>query len=181
MDGTETKPAVEGAVVPSPREVAATNIVRRYMAWAAATGMLPVPGIDFAATLGVQLKMLADIGHEYEVPFKRDLVKELVSGLLGSFLPLTVAQASGSAVKALPGIGPLAALIWQPALTSATTWAMGKVFIQHFESGGTFLDFKPEAVKAYFREQYEAARSGMTGRPPRGRAASTGSGTTAEA
>jgi uncharacterized protein (DUF697 family) len=179
MDGNETKPAVEGAVTPSPREVAATNVVRRYMAWAAATGALPVPGIDFAATLGVQLKMLADVAYEYELPFKRDIVKELVSGLLGSFLPITVAQASGSVVKALPGIGPLAAMIWQPALTSATTWALGKVFIQHFESGGTFLDFKPESVKTYFREQYEAARAGMTGRTPRGRTAS--SGTAAEA
>ena len=41
---------------------------------------------------------------------------------------------------------------------SVSTWALGKVFIQHFESGGTFLDFDPEEVKEYFKAQFEEGR-----------------------
>jgi hypothetical protein len=32
------------------------------------------------------------------------------------------------------------------------------VFIQHFESGGTFLDFNPDEVKEYFKAQFEEGR-----------------------
>jgi len=28
------------------------------------------------------------------------------------------------------------------------------VFVQHFESGGTFLDLDPDKVKSYFSEQF---------------------------
>jgi uncharacterized protein (DUF697 family) len=126
---------------------------------------LPMPALDVAAILGVQLKMLSDIAHIYEVPFTRHIVKEAVSGLLGSVLPVAAAQASNSVIKSIPILGSFVALIWQPGLAAAATWAIGKVFIQHFESGGTFLDFKPEAVREYFREQYDAARSGLRGRP----------------
>lgn len=171
MEAAETKPATENAIEPSPHEIASLEIVRRYMAWSAAGGLLPMPGVDVAAILAIQLKMLADIAEKYEIPFRRQLGKEAIGALLGSFLPVTVAQASNSVIKGLPLIGPVVALVWQPGLAAASTWAIGKVFIQHFEAGGTFLDFNPEEVKAYFREQYEAARAGMTGRPGRSRAA----------
>jgi hypothetical protein len=32
------------------------------------------------------------------------------------------------------------------------------VFVQHFESGGTFLDLDPAKVKAYFSEQFERGK-----------------------
>jgi hypothetical protein len=35
---------------------------------------------------------------------------------------------------------------------------LGKVLIQHFEAGGTFLDFDPEKVKDYFKAQFEEGR-----------------------
>jgi sugar phosphate isomerase/epimerase len=37
----------------------------------------------------------------------------------------------------------------------ASTYALGKVFVQHFESGGTFLDFEPAKVKEYFQKEFE--------------------------
>ena len=49
-------------------------------------------------------------------------------------------------------------------LTSgASTWALGKVFIQHFESGGTFLDFNPEKVREYYKVQFEEGRKMAAG------------------
>jgi uncharacterized protein (DUF697 family) len=149
---------------PTELTTEAMKIVRRYIGWSAAGGLLPAPGLDMAAVLAVQLKMLSEISDVYDVPFQRNLVKGLVSSLLGSFLPITVAQASGSALKVVPLFGTLMSFVWQPALASASTYALGKVFIQHFESGGTFLNFKPEEVREYFREQFEAARRGVTGR-----------------
>jgi hypothetical protein len=45
-----------------------------------------------------------------------------------------------------------------PAVAAASTWATGKVFIRHFESGGTFLDFDPAKARAYYAEEYEAGK-----------------------
>ena len=42
-----------------------------------------------------------------------------------------------------------------PIFTGATTYAIGKSFMMHFESGGTFLDFDPAKVRAYFRQEFE--------------------------
>jgi hypothetical protein len=41
-----------------------------------------------------------------------------------------------------------------PVISGASTYAIYKVFIQHFESGGTFLDLDPAKVKSYFAEQF---------------------------
>ena len=66
----------------------------------------------------------------------------------------------GPLLRSLPLIGgPLAALAL-PATTNAVTYAIGKVFIQHFESGGTFLDFDPEKVRDYFTREYGKAKGG---------------------
>jgi uncharacterized protein (DUF697 family) len=155
----------EAMIEPSVNEVAALESVRRHMAWSAAGGLLPMPGLEVPAILAIQLKKLSDIAHIYEVPFTRHVVKAAVSGLLGNFFPVAAAQGSNSAIKSIPIIGPFVALIWQPALAAAATWAVGKVFMQHFESGSRFLDFKSEAIREYFRKQYDAARSGLRGRP----------------
>lgn len=155
----------EAVVEPSPNELASLERVRYYMGWSAAGGMVPVPGLDMAAVLAAQLKMLSEIGEIYGVPFKQERVRHIVGSLVGSFTPIATAQLTGMAVKSIPVIGLLASAFWQPALTSASTWALGKVFIQHFESGGTFLTFDPETVRAYFRQQYEAARAGKTATP----------------
>ena len=40
-------------------------------------------------------------------------------------------------------------------LTGASTYAVGRVFIQHFESGGTFLTLDPDKVKAHYRAEFE--------------------------
>ena len=45
-----------------------------------------------------------------------------------------------------------------PTLNAAISYAVGKVFIQHFESGGTFLDFDPKKVRAYFEDQFREGR-----------------------
>jgi hypothetical protein len=39
-------------------------------------------------------------------------------------------------------------------VSGASTYAIYKVFVQHFESGGTFLDLEPAKVKSYFSEQF---------------------------
>jgi len=66
--------------------------------------------------------------------------------------------AIGSALKAVPIVGALAGAPAMAAFTAAYTWAVGNVFVQHFESGGTFLDFDPEKVRDHFRASFDQGR-----------------------
>ena len=43
----------------------------------------------------------------------------------------------------------------QPIVMGASTYAVGKVFVQHFEMGGTLLDFDPTKTKEFFAREYK--------------------------
>lgn len=136
------------------------GIVRKYMYWSMGAGLIPVPYADIAAVTGVQLKMLADLAGHYDIPFKRNMVKETVAALIGGALPGPIAGSLlGSAVKMVPVVGPIVGGVSVPLLSGATTYAVGTVFIQHFESGGTFLDFDPVKVKDHFRQEFEKGKA----------------------
>ena len=46
--------------------------------------------------------------------------------------------------------GTIASGVSTAVFAGASTFAVGKVFIEHFESGGTFLTFDPERVLEYY-------------------------------
>ena len=100
--------------------------------------------------------MLCSISKIYEVPFSKDRGKSILSTLLGGVIPDAMARGLvGSLIKAVPIVGPFAGMATMPVFSGASTYAVSRVFIQHFESGGTFLDFEPEKVKEYFAEIYK--------------------------
>ncbi|OQW90810.1 MAG: hypothetical protein BWK79_18710 [Beggiatoa sp. IS2] len=136
------------------RETEATETVKKYAIGSMAVGLIPVPLADVAALTGIQLKMLHSLSAQYEVQFSENLVKSLISSLLGGMLSLTVA----SLIKSVPLVGQVSGAVSMAVMGGATTYATGKVFIQHFESGGTFLDFNPEKVKGQFKNLYEEGK-----------------------
>ncbi|MGO8792960.1 MAG: YcjF family protein [Terriglobia bacterium] len=145
------------------REVNAFKTVKKYMWISGGAGLIPVPFVDWAAVSGVQLKMIAELSKIYEVPFKASRGKAIIGSLAGFVLPYTLACGFvGSMLKAIPVVGALAGAPAMVVFCGAYAWALGNVFIQHFESGGTFLNFDPEAMKEYFRAQFEEGRKQVT-------------------
>ena len=146
-------------IVVGEREEAALTTVRHYMWWSAGAGLVPVPILDLVAVSGVQLKMLAEISKIYGVPFEANRGKAIISSLIGYVLPSALSFGLlGSVIKAVPGVGVLAGAPAMAVFSAAYAWAIGRVFIQHFESGGTFLNFDPEAVREHFRQEFEEGR-----------------------
>ena len=137
------------------RMAEASRIVRKNMYWSAGFGILPVPVLDLAGVFAFQIKMLADLCKLYDVPFRRDTGKNLVSALIGGLVPSTVSMPVASTLKFIPVVGHLRGAVTMPAISAASTYAVGKVFIQHFECGGTLLTFDPQQVKDYFAEQFK--------------------------
>ncbi len=143
----------------SEKEQKALKIVKNYMWWSMGAGLIPVPFVDLVAVSGVQLKMLAEISKIYGVQFQESRGKAVVGALIGYIVPSAMSfGAVGSLLKAVPLVGALVGTPSMVLFCGASAWALGKVFIQHFESGGTFLDFNPAEVKEHFQEHFEEGR-----------------------
>ena len=120
---------------------------------------LPLPWVDVVALMAVHMRMLSKLAEMYEVPFLENGVKSIVSTLLGSIISTNLGVGLGSLVRAVPWVGPIVGIAAMPGLYSASTYAIGRVFVTHFESGGTFLDFDPQKTRAYFVSEFEKARA----------------------
>jgi uncharacterized protein (DUF697 family) len=147
------------------RDALASEVVDRFSLWSGAAGLIPVPFVDVAAVGGVQLVMLRRLSEIYGVPFSENSGKSVIASLAGSVLPastaMTGAMTFGSLVKGLPGIGWAVGALSMPVLSAGATYVIGKVFIQHFASGGTLLDFNPPDYREFIKVQKEkfSARS----------------------
>ena len=64
-----------------------------------------------------------------------------------------------SAAKFVPIVGTAIGVIGMPIVMGAFTHAVGMVFTQHFESGGTFLDFEPRTYRQYFRDMFKRGKT----------------------
>jgi uncharacterized protein (DUF697 family) len=107
--------------------------------------------------------MVADVSKVYGIPFQENYGKAAIGSMVGFVLPHVMACGMiGSMLKAIPVVGALAGAPAMAIFCGAAEWALGKTFIQHFESGGTFLDFDPEEVREYFKAQFEEGRKMAT-------------------
>ena len=135
---------------------AGLKIVKHNAKWSVCSGLIPIFGLDLAFIMGIQLKMLKELSAQYDVPFSKEIGKSCVSSLIAALTAETLAKGFlASGLKLIPVVGQVAGAVGMMAVSGAVTYAIGKVFIQHFEAGGTFLDFDPAAVRAYFLEEYQ--------------------------
>ena len=132
----------------------ALQLVRKYTLWSAGAGLVPIPLFDMCAVLAFQLRMLKRLCALYGLNYSEQRAKSIVASLIAGIQAGLIA---GSVLRLVPIIG-LASLAAIPAASGGLTYAVGRVFIQHFECGGTLLDFDPAKVRKYFAQQYEEGR-----------------------
>lgn len=148
--------------LPAPVESVKTDadaIIRKHALWSAGLGLIPVPVLDMAAISGAQYKMLRDLADLYGIEATNERVRSAVSSLLGSSVPFLVSTgAIGAVAKSIPVVGSVLGMALMPSLAYAATVALGRVFVNHFETGGKLLDFDVEALRTHFRQEFEAAK-----------------------
>jgi uncharacterized protein (DUF697 family) len=147
--------------VADTRRARATKLVERFSLWSGVAGLIPVPIVDLAAVGGVQVEMLRRISQIYDVPFSKNRGRALIAGLAGTMIPATTGIGMASFVKTLPLIGTAVGAMATPALSVGATYAIGMVFIQHFATGGTLLDFAPPDYHEFIKAQVKP-RSGRS-------------------
>lgn len=136
------------------RLIKAEKIVRRHVLYSLGLGLIPVPLVDTGSVSLIQLKLLFKLSRFYEIPFQRNIVKSLIASLVGFVSGNAVGRSLvPSLMKLVPGVNWLG-MASMSVFSGASTYAIGSIFIQHFEAGGNFLNFKPEKVKSHFAQLY---------------------------
>ncbi len=134
------------------RAAEAEQVVKRYMLASLGVGIVPFPLVDLAVLSGIQLKMLHSLAKLYETEFSRQFGKSLIASLAGG-------GGSLSLFGLVTPLGRVASMAGLALYGGASTYAIGRVFIQDLESGGTFLNLDPEKVKSYYAEQFEVGEA----------------------
>ncbi|MCP4370683.1 MAG: DUF697 domain-containing protein [Deltaproteobacteria bacterium] len=133
----------------------ANNIIRKRVYASVGAGFVPVPIFDVLALSGIQIEMVSRLAKLYEIPFRKDIVKTTITALVGGIVPVAATPLAASLFKVIPVIGYTTSAVTLSAAGGATTYAIGKVFAQHFESGGTLLNFNAEKVQEYYQEKFK--------------------------
>jgi uncharacterized protein (DUF697 family) len=146
------------ATVPEPsiedykamlRRARARELIERHAKYAAAGGLIPLPIADVAGVTAIIVRLVRQLARLYEVSERRDRTRAIVLGLLGGVAPVGIgAMATAGFMRFVPGANLLSMAVTSIA-AAACTRSIGLIFLEHFESGGTLLDFKVERKAAH--------------------------------
>jgi uncharacterized protein (DUF697 family) len=129
------------------RQAAAGQIISSAVKWSAAAAVVPVPYVDLVALGAVQDKMVRNLAQVYGVDAQSETLQGVISALLGTLAPAAVSGSLlGSSLKLVPVGGTILGSVGLAAFGSAATYAIGKIFVRHFENGGTLASFSADAV-----------------------------------
>ncbi|MCK6480585.1 MAG: TerB family tellurite resistance protein [Planctomycetaceae bacterium] len=135
--------------------------VRKYSIFTAILGAFPIPGVAIAtdlAVVGLQVKMVRDIGQYHGHKVDNRAAKSLLYGLgLGTGARIAVTNVA----KLVPVFGSAFGAV----ASFASTWALGKVADQYFASGGkadmaTLKDAFKKAEKEG-KKEYDASKAAI--------------------
>jgi uncharacterized protein (DUF697 family) len=137
---------------PAAPDAAASKIVRTHALAAVAAGLVPIPFAGIGILGVIHLRMLRQLAKHYTVTFS----EQRANSIIGSLVGISATATATSLLRMVPGIGQALSMVGLLTLPSASTYALGEVFIKHFESGGTFLTFDPERAKPDYKKLAEA-------------------------
>jgi uncharacterized protein (DUF697 family) len=130
----------------------ASEIIRNHVGFSLGAALIPMPGADLLAVSAVQLNMLRHLAKLYDLGFMDALGKNIISAVVGS----SAARLGASLIKIIPGVGTIIGELSMPALSGASTYALGKVVANHFQNGGSLDDLDlNKARKGYETEIVE--------------------------
>ncbi len=158
-ESKETSTKNEEVIDAKKREAEASSIIKTHMMVSIGFGAVPIPVVDLIGLTGTQLNMLRKLSALYGHTFSEELAKKAIASLLGAGLTLPIAMGLSSLVKMVPIIGQTAGIVSLATTGAASTYAMGRVFIKHFESGGDFLSFSSKKAKDEFEEELQNGKN----------------------
>jgi uncharacterized protein (DUF697 family) len=128
----------------------AKQAVRDHALLSGSTAAVPVPILDMVADAAVQVRMIKRLAEIYGIDFAEERAKTLAVAALGGF---SAGWAAGGLLR-YASFALYFANFWPSAILSAAiTYAIGQVFIHHFEQGGGLQDLSPDAAASILKEK----------------------------
>jgi uncharacterized protein (DUF697 family) len=136
------QPEPRGQVNAGRRRARALRIVDRHAGYSAIGGIIPVPLANYAGVTAAIVRMVKVLSDHYNVPFEHDRARAIVIGLVAGVAPSGLGTIASSAlVYVVPG-GAFLGLAVSSFSAMACTRGIGRLFVDHFESGATLVDFR---------------------------------------
>jgi uncharacterized protein (DUF697 family) len=131
------------------REAGAMKIVHRYMVYSAGAGLIPLAGLDVTVLAGIHVSLIKQLCDYYEVEFSEHTARPVLVAILASMIPGTLGSlVSRRTLALLPFVTHVVGLAGMSAFSALVSYGLGKIFIRHFESGGTLRNFDVEHLKS---------------------------------
>ena len=108
--------------------------------------------------------MIQKLAAMYGKAFSESPVRNTIAGLAGG----VVGHGAGvltalSVAKVIPGLGSLFGIVSLPVVVGASTYAIGRVYLRHFEEGGSIYDIAVDDVRSYYNKQLSKGGAGRRG------------------
>lgn len=132
----------------------AESTINNHALYAAGGGLIPIPIIDFMAVSGIQVDLVQNLCEIYNINFYKNQGKSTISALVGTSL----ASLGSSLIKAIPGVGSFLGGVSMSILSGATTYAIGQVFAEHFEKGGTMDNLNVADFSNFYKQKVEEGK-----------------------
>ena len=118
----------------------AVAIVERYANYSSIGGAILLPLVNATAIAALLVRMVRSLSDLYGVPFQRNRTRSIVIALMGGALPTGFSTiATTTLTMFVPGLN-LLGLAVSSVTSGAYARSIGKLFIEHFESGAA-VDF----------------------------------------
>ena len=149
------------------RRLYADQTVHHWCQWATVAGFVPIPVVDILSISAAQAKMVHSLCKIYDKQFEREALSSIISGLLGGSLTgLLSAGLAFTMIRNIPLVGSTLSSLTQPAVAYGATYALGAVFIQHFEKGLKMSELSVKEVEQYFIDKFKQGRAAFRKKAP---------------
>lgn len=152
--------AVEVVDLRADRLDVAREMISSAAKWSMAASFIPVPYVDLATLATLQTKLIVNLATLYDQKLSKQAVNGVITVLIGTLSPTGASQVTaGMFAKFVPGIGTLIGAASLAVFSYAATHAVGKIFVRHFENGGTFANFVAKNYQSELKTEFASAQS----------------------
>jgi uncharacterized protein (DUF697 family) len=141
-----------------PLNLRAEKVVENFALGSLSSFLVPPLLGEWVLLPAIQLTLIHKLCELYGQKFVVNAAKAKIGIFLSWLLMLSTTDSFGMVLRYIPVIGTSWRRISTALIGSASTYAIGKVFILHFDSGGALLNLNPERLRTYYFEQLEKAR-----------------------
>lgn len=115
------------------RRLRAQDMVLRHTSLAAASMAIPIPLLDMATALSIQIRMAKKLCALYHAPFELATARPIISGMLGG---MSLGSLGTAGLRYLSYASYFAGTLPSAALSAAYTYALGELLLARLAAHG---------------------------------------------